>query len=276
MWIEQEVGVSGQEVTEANPRALLALAEESARAAGEELLRRYGVVRGLSTKSTETDPVSDADRASERLLATMLLATRPDDGILGEEGTSRQSRSGLTWVVDPLDGTVNYLYQLGSWAVSVAADDEQGTVVGVVHDPVAGRTFTGIRGVGAWLNDSPIRVNDPVDLPRALLATGFAYRPEQRARQADLVAALLRNVRDIRRIGAAALDLCFVAAGMVDAYLEEHTNHWDRAAGVLIAREAGAVVTDATPTGARQDVLAAGPALHRALAELLDTSSRGE
>jgi myo-inositol-1(or 4)-monophosphatase len=263
--------VNGQGTTGEDPRALLSLAERAARAAGEELLRRYGVVRGLETKSSDTDPVSDADRASERLLTSVLLGARPDDGILGEEGTSRPSRSGLTWVVDPLDGTVNYLYQVGSWSVSVAADDEQGTVVGVVHDPVAGRTFTAVRGAGAWLNGSPIRVNDPVEVGRALLATGFAYVPERRARQADLVAALLRHVRDIRRIGSAALDLCFVGAGMVDAYHEEHTNHWDVAAGGLVAREAGAVVTRATPTGGSEGVLAAGPALHADLVDLLGT-----
>ena len=248
---------------------LLALAETAAQAAGRELARRYGDVRGLGTKSTETDPVSDADRASEALLADLLLTGRPDDGLVGEEGTSRPSRNGLTWVVDPLDGTVNYLYQWGSWSVSVAADDAEGTVVGVVHDPLAGLTFTGIRGKGAWLNGRPLRVNEPVPVSRALLATGFAYLPARRARQADLVARLLRSVRDIRRSGSAALDLCFVAAGKVDAYLEEHTNHWDRAAGALIAREAGAVVTHATPTGGEAGALAAGPTLHAELAALI-------
>jgi len=250
-------------------RDLLELAEAAARAAGNELLRRSGHIEGLTTKTSATDPVSDADRAAETLLTRLLLAERPDDGLLGEEGASRRSQSGITWVVDPLDGTVNYLYGLGSWSVSVAAENADGTVVGVVHEPTSGRAFTAIRGAGAWLDGKPIRVNDPVSPAQALLATGFSYLPERRVAEAELIARLLRDVRDIRRIGSAALDLCFVAAGMVDAYLEEDANHWDWAAGSLIVREAGGEVSTVTPTGGRSGLLAAGPALHRALLDLL-------
>jgi myo-inositol-1(or 4)-monophosphatase len=248
---------------------LLELAESSARAAGNELLRRAGRIEGLDTKSSQTDPVSDADRASEQLLSRLLLAERPDDGILGEEGAARPSATGITWVVDPLDGTVNYLYGLGSWAVSVAADDAEGTLVGVVHDPQTRRMFTGIRGVGAWLDGKPIRVNDPVPVGQTLLATGFSYDARRRVAQAELIAELLGHVRDIRRIGSAALDLCFVAAGMADAYLEEDANHWDWAAGALIVAEAGGVVSEVRPTGGRSGILASGPTVHPQLLALL-------
>lgn len=250
-------------------RELLALAENTAHAAGNELLRRAGNVQGLGTKSTATDPVSDADRAAETMITRMLLSERPSDGMLGEEGAQKDSQSGLTWIVDPLDGTVNYLYGLGSWAVSIAADDAEGTVIGVVLDPTTGRSFTAIRDVGAWLDGTPLHVNDPVPPAQALLATGFSYVRERRVAQAELIAELMDHVRDIRRIGSAALDLCTVAAGMVDAYLEEDANRWDWAAGTLIAREAGAVVTEVRPTGGRSGVLAAGPALHAELTALL-------
>lgn len=254
---------------EEHARELLALAENTARAAGNELLRRAGNIQGLDTKTTATDPVSDADRAAEKLITRLLLSERPEDGLLGEEGAQKASDSGLTWVVDPLDGTVNYLYGLGSWAVSIAADDEHGTLIGVVLDPQTGRAFTGIRGVGSWLDGEPLRANDPVPAGQALLATGFSYVRERRVAQAELIAELMDHVRDIRRIGSAALDLCTVAAGMTDAYLEEDANRWDWAAGTLIAREAGAVVTEVRPTGGRSGVLAAGPALHAELTAVL-------
>jgi myo-inositol-1(or 4)-monophosphatase len=250
-------------------RELLELAESAARSAGNELLRRFGKVEGLDTKSSQTDPVSDADRASEALLTRLLLAERPGDGIVGEEGADRPSSTGITWVVDPLDGTVNYLYGLGSWAVSVAADDADGTLVGVVHDPLTRRAFTAIRGVGAWLDGKPIQVNDPVPVNRALLATGFSYDATRRMAQAELITELLGRVRDIRRIGSAALDLCFVAAGMVDAYLEEDAKRWDWAAGSLIVRAAGGVVSEVTPTGGKTGILASGPTLHPELLALL-------
>ena len=253
--------------------ALLGLARRAAVAAGAELVTRYGKVEGLDTKSSATDPVSDADRASERLLVELILAERPGDGLIGEEGASRSSDSGITWVIDPLDGTVNYLYQLGNFAVSVAAEDGEGALVGVVHDPLTGRTYTAARGHGSFLGGTRLRVNDPVPLDRAMVATGFGYRPERRAAQGRVVAALLPQIRDIRRFGSAALDLCAVASGTVDAYFEEGVQHWDVAAGGLIAREAGAVMTPFTPSGADSGWMVAGPALHASLSRATRTPS---
>jgi myo-inositol-1(or 4)-monophosphatase len=268
----------------ADPTALLDLATRAARAAGAELLRRYGHVEGLDTKSSDTDPVSDADRAAERLLVQMISAERPHDAVIGEEGADRPGGSGYTWVLDPLDGTVNYLYQLGNFAVSVAVQDNGdaadaggdaagrgGGLVGVVFDPVTDRTFTAIRGCGAFLNGRPLRVNDPVPMRRAMVATGFGYEPRRRAVQGEFVARLLPHIRDIRRFGSAALDLCSVAAGAVDCYFEEGINHWDHAAGGLIAREAGATMTTFTPTGQDRGWLAAGPSLHAAMTEFAVT-----
>jgi myo-inositol-1(or 4)-monophosphatase len=245
--------------------ALLSLAVEVAEAAGAELLCRAGDVHDVDTKTSATDPVSEADRASERLLVERLTAARPDDGILGEEGAERRGTTGLRWVLDPLDGTVNYLYGYAGWAVSVACEDDDGGVVGVVHDPLRGETFRAGRGAGAHLGDRPLRVTDPVALDRALVATGFAYAADVRARQAGVLAGLLPRVRDVRRGGSAALDLCSVAAGRVDAYYEDSTQRWDWAAGALVVTEAGGLVT---PLG--DGVAAAGPALHRALVDALD------
>ncbi len=251
----------------AESAALLELALRGARAAGAELMSRYGRVEGLDTKTTATDPVSDADRAAEALLVGMIARERPGDGLVGEEGTERASDTGLTWVIDPLDGTVNYLYQLGNFSVSIAAEDADGAVVGVVHNPASGSTFAAVRGAGAVGDGRRLRVNDPVPLARALLATGFGYAAEKRALQGALVARLLPRIRDIRRMGSAALDLCAVAAGGLDAYFEEGVQRWDVAAGSLIAREAGAVVTETQlPTGGPTGCLAAGPALHAELA----------
>ena len=203
----------------------------------------------------------------------MLTAARPDDAIVGEEGTARTGRGDLRWMVDPLDGTTNYLYGLGSWSVSVAAEARRGddweAVVGVVSDPVAGEWFTAGRGQGAWCSGQRLVVRDPVPLDRALVATGFGYRAAARARQAATVAHLLTRVRDIRRFGSAALDLCHVAAGRVDAFYEDDLEPWDSAAGGLIARESGARVTRLG-----SGVLAAGPALHPALEAEISTAVR--
>ena len=261
------------------------LAIGAAVAAGDELRRRQGHVTGLATKTTATDPVSDADRAAEALLTGRILAARPGDGLLGEEGADRPSQTGLRWVLDPLDGTVNYLYGLPTWSVSVCCeradgpadreaeaegdgDGEDGRwrgLVGVVHDPVHGETFTAMRGHGAWLGRRPLRVNDPVPLDQALVETGFAYEAGRRGRQAAMIARVLPRIRDVRRAGSAALDLCNVAAGRADAFVEEELSRWDWAAGVLIAREAGAVVT---PFG--DGLVAAGPALHPELVAALE------
>ncbi|WP_241562352.1 inositol monophosphatase family protein [Streptomyces hoynatensis] len=247
---------------------LLGLAVRAARLGGAELGRRAGQVTGVSYKSSATDPVTDADRAAEAAIVALLARERPGDGLLGEEGTEREGSSGLRWVLDPLDGTVNYTYGLPHAAVSVACERREGgrwrALAGAVHDPARGETFAAARGAGATLNGAPLRVSDPVAPPSALVATGFSYEAASRARQAEVLAALLPRVRDIRSGGSAALDLCWVAAGRCDAYYEDELRRWDWAAGALIAAEAGASVT-AFGGG----VLAAGPALHRDLSVLL-------
>lgn len=248
------------------PAQLLALAVRAARAAGAELMRRYGHIEGLESKSTATDPVSDADKAAEQLLLEIITTARPDDAMIGEEGTNRAGTSGLTWVVDPLDGTVNYLYQLANFSVSIACEDADGALVGVVLDPVADRLFHAVRGGGATRLDAAgetaLAVSDPVRMDRALISTGFGYDADRRALQGAFVATLLPRIRDIRRFGGAALDLCAVAAGGVDGYFEEGINHWDHAAGGLIVQEAGGLMTHFAPTGHERGWLAAGPALH--------------
>lgn len=249
--------------------ALASLASSAAEAAGALLLERAGDVHRVEWKSSATDPVSEADRASEELLVRLLTAARPEDGLLGEEGAQRTAASGYRWVLDPLDGTVNYLYGHVGWSVSVACEQRVGdawqAVAGAVHDPVHGETFSAARGSGARLGGRVLRVNDPVPLQAALVATGFGYGVEDRRRQAATVAALLPRVRDVRRVGSAALDLCAVAAGRVDAYGEDTPARWDWAAGALIAAEAGARVTVLGAPDSDVGILASGPALHEAL-----------
>jgi myo-inositol-1(or 4)-monophosphatase len=250
---------------EPDPHALLALAIEVARAAGAELVSRYGRIEGLDTKSSATDPVSDADRAAEAMIVRMLLAARPDDGLIGEEGASRGSESGITWVIDPLDGTVNYLYELDNFSVSVAAEDSTGALVGAVFEPMRNRMYTAVRGEGAFVEGVALAVSEPVALDRALLGTGFGYSAQRRAAQGAIIAGLLPQIRDIRRFGSAALNLCQVAGGSLDAYYEEGVQHWDVAAGGLIATEAGALMTPSGLTGADTGWLVAGPSLHTEL-----------
>jgi fructose-1,6-bisphosphatase/inositol monophosphatase family enzyme len=221
----------------------LELAERAARAAGEILLSFYGrEPAGLGSKSSATDLVSDADREAERAVRELLAAERPRDGLLAEEGSRSEAQSGRRWIVDPLDGTINFLYGFPAWAVSVALEDADGTAAGVVHSPLHGETFRAARGEGAELDGRPLRVRGAVALERAMVATGFSYEPARRAEQAEVVRALLPRVRDIRRAGAAALDLAWVAAGRVDAFYERGLKAWDRAAGDLLVREAGGAV----------------------------------
>lgn len=203
---------------------------------------------GFETKSTPTDVVTSMDKAAEHLLQERLLGERPGDGLLGEEGSSITGSTGIRWVVDPLDGTVNYLYRIPLWGVSVAAEDlELGeTVVGVIITPETGEGFIGIRGGGAWrvLGDIAERmsVRACTELPQAMVATGFGYAPGRRLSQADVVRSIITSVRDIRRTGCAVVDFTWLARGITDAYYERGLNPWDVAAGILIAREAGAVV----------------------------------
>jgi myo-inositol-1(or 4)-monophosphatase len=226
------------------------VAERAARAAADVLISAHGrPPEGLGSKSSETDLVSDADRGAERAVRELLALERPDDGLLAEEGSRHDAASGRRWIVDPLDGTVNFLYGFPVWAVSVALEDAEDVVVGVVLDPVRDECFMAQRGRGAHLRDAgggvtPLRVRERRELGRALVATGFSYEPARRAIQADVVRDVLPRVRDIRRAGAAALDLSWLAAGRVDAYYERGLSSWDWAAGRLLVEEAGGRVAD--------------------------------
>ena len=230
--------------------ALLALCEHAARRAGAvtvvERPRDLGVA---ATKSSPTDVVTEMDRRAEALLREILGAARPGDAILGEEAGHEPGRTGLTWVVDPIDGTVNYLYEVGVYAVSVAVvegdptvDGAWSSVAGCVHNPVSGETWTAGRGIGAFLDGRRLAVGEPPALAGALTGTGFGYFAGRRRTQARVVADLLPRVRDIRRIGCAAIDLCMVATGRLDAYFERGLHAWDMAAARLGVEEAGGVV----------------------------------
>jgi myo-inositol-1(or 4)-monophosphatase len=222
----------------------LELAERAARAAGDVLMAFYGrPAEGVATKSSATDLVSDADRAAERTIRELLETERPDDGLVAEEGSRAHGDSGRRWVVDPLDGTINFLYGFPAWAVSVALEDADGLLVGVVHAPIHRETFRAARGEGAFVGERRLTVREPRPLERALVSTGFSYEPARRAEQAKVIAGLLPRARDIRRAGAAALDLAWLAAGRVDAFFERGLQHWDWAAGRLLVEEAGGAVT---------------------------------
>jgi myo-inositol-1(or 4)-monophosphatase len=222
----------------------LELAERAARAGGEVLMAYYGrPPEGLGAKSSATDLVSDADREAERVIRELLARERSADGLVAEEGSRAEADSGRRWVVDPLDGTINFLYELPAWAVSVALEDADGLAAGVVHSPVLGETFCAVRGGGAWASESGrrLQVSGCDRLERAMVATGFSYEPARRAQQAEVVARLLPLARDIRRAGAAALDLAWTAAGRLDAFYESGLKRWDWAAGHLLVEEAGGV-----------------------------------
>ena len=254
-----------------DPEELLRIAVEAAAAASAylvESLHRDDLVH--ESKTSATDMVTDVDRTSERLIVGHILAARPGDGILGEEGGTHEGSTGVRWIIDPLDGTTNFLYGHGGFGVSVAAEIDGTVVAAAVHDPLGHDEFAAVLGGGATRNGTPISVNDPVDTAVALVATGFAYQAERRALQAGVLTTLLPAVRDIRRMGAAAVDLCSVACGRVDAFYERGLGAWDFAAGALIASEAGALVGDLSggpPSG--EFVLAAGPALFGPLAAIL-------
>jgi myo-inositol-1(or 4)-monophosphatase len=241
--------------------SLLEVAVQAARAGAEVLVPRFGRERALAAKSTPTDLVSEADLASERAIRAVLAAQRPDDGVLGEEGTGDLAgTSGLRWVVDPLDGTIDYLYGIGQWCVSVAVEDDAGGVAAVVLDPLRDELWTAQRGGGAQLNGRRLEAPGEVAaLDRALVATGFGYDAAVREAQGRLVASLLPHVRDIRRAGAAALDLVWTAAGRHDAYYEFGVKHWDWAAGVLVCREAGRTVRELPGHGVLPSGIAVAP-----------------
>lgn len=260
---------------------LASIAQKVALAAGELLLDRPAVLE-VTTKSSEVDVVTQMDRASEALITKLINQLRPDDGLLGEEGVDIPSKSGVVWVVDPIDGTVNYLYGLPGWNVSIAAQIEGQSVAGVVYAPFLSATNSGgalwsaTRGGGAYLSINngaaqKLKVNNPIELSQALLATGFSYSAQTRREQGALFAKVIPEVRDIRRFGAAAVDLCFVAQGAVDGYFEIGLKPWDLAAGGLIATEAGAVLSNLNRGPADQSfTIAAGPYLHENLLKLLN------
>ena len=258
----------------ADPHALLDLAVRASRAAGALLVERFhGPASGVDHKSSQTDPVSDADRDAEALIAGLLHDERPGDAVLGEEGAGSAGESGLQWVVDPLDGTVNFLYGIPQWAVSIACRDAEDTLVAVVHDPLHAETFSAARGHGCTLNGRPLRIDQPPPLARALVATGFSYVAAERRLQTALVTRVLPCARDIRRAGSAALDLAWVAAGRLDAFYEHGLAEWDHAAGDLLVREAGGVVVPLTGGGGLRDgVLAGARELTDELAPLLRDS----
>jgi len=264
-----------------DPEALLRIAVDAAGEAGRLLASWRGDERPeiVDTKSSPTDVVTEMDRRSEALITEWIRAVRPGDTVLGEEGGQTLGGPGATdaggharvrWVVDPLDGTVNYLYGLPDWAVSIAAEVDGTILAGVVEVPRFGERFTAVAGRGAWLHRGgsaiALRCNTGVTLGQALVGTGFGYDAGRRQVQGEVVAALLPHVRDIRRGGSAAVDLCSVAAGRMDAFFERGLNYWDYAAGGLIAREAGALVGGLAgrPESTAMTV-AAGPDLFRHL-----------
>lgn len=225
---------------------------------------------GYDTKSSPTDPVTEFDRAAERVIVDAIRAHRPDDAIVGEEGADQAGTSGLEWHIDPIDGTANFVYGLGAWCTSVAVLDVQGPLVGAVYAPVTDELYSAARDAGATLNGAAIHCSPATDLGHSLLGTGFSYSADRRARQAARLAQLIGDVRDVRRFGSAALDLCFVASGRLDAYFEEFLNSWDLAAGILIAGEAGATTSNLAGGVAGTDsTVAAAPGIHQALLEAI-------
>jgi myo-inositol-1(or 4)-monophosphatase len=258
--------------------ALLDVAVEAATTAGALLLERvrHGAERQVTSKSTPTDLVSEADLASERAIRELLARRRPDDGFVGEEGDRVEGASGLSWVVDPLDGTINFLFAIPQWSVSVAVRDSAGTIAGAVYDPNGDELFTATRYGPATLVGPEGEVElsggarHDAKLATAMLATGFAYDADVRAAQARVLARVLPRVRDVRRFGSAALDLTWTAAGRYDAYFERGVKQWDVAAGALICERAGLRVLELPvheqlPWG----ILVARPALAESLLELV-------
>lgn len=239
-------------------------------AAGRHRRARMALVDSARRKSSATDLATEADRASERLIVDGIKKARPDDAVLGEEGSDHAGTSGLTWIVDPLDGTTNFVYGFGSWSVSIGVADAAGTLAGAVYDPLRDEMFAAARGEGASLNGRPLGELIATPLAESLIGTGFSYSAEDRRGQARLIPVVLPRVRDIRRAGAASLDLCYVGAGRLNGYYEAGLHPWDRAAGLLVATEAGASyddVEDLVPN--RSTLVVAPPELLEELRALL-------
>ena len=240
------------------PDELLELAVTTARSAGRMV--EAGAARGVevtATKSSAVDVVTESDRSAEQLIRRTLLDARPDDAVLGEEGDDQSGTSGVRWIVDPIDGTVNFLYGIPQYAVSIAAEHDGTVVAGVVLNVATGAEYTATLGGPAHRDGVPIRVRSVVPLAERLIGTGFSYEARQREVQAAALLRLLPRIRDIRRFGSCALDLCAVAQGSLDGYMEEGVNLWDHAAGGLVARMAGARVETDRGIGGREIVIAA-------------------
>jgi myo-inositol-1(or 4)-monophosphatase len=259
---------------------LLAIALAIALEAGELASRRLSEgVEVAASKSSKEDIVTHADRETEALIRRRLREQRPDDGFFGEESGAETGTSGLTWVVDPIDGTVNFLYGIPQWAISIAVVEGEPdpatwtALAGVVANPANGEVFTATAGGGAFLGGVAIAVAAPAELSQCLVGTGFSYRAEVRTQQLEVVAGLIARVRDIRRMGSAALDLCAVACGRLNAHFERELNPWDHAAGALIAEEAGARVSGlgGEPAG-KSFLLAAEPSVAESLEKVLRES----
>lgn len=249
---------------------LLDLAKAVGREAGELLSNRPDDFE-LSIKSSAIDFATQMDKASESLIVSKILSKRPDDGFIGEEGTNVPSKSGITWVIDPLDGTVNYVYNMPGWNICIAAKDNEGVQVGVVVAPSVNGFWYASKGQGAFSIDKngstkPIKTSSVSTLESALIATGFSYDRGKRVEQAELLSRLIPKIRDVRRLGCAGVDLCYVASGILDGFYEYGLNEWDYAAGGLIAVEAGALMTGrkGQPAGKEMTIIA-NPALHALL-----------
>ncbi len=261
---------------------LLALALATAREAADLVAAgRAGAADDVQSKTTAVDVVTAVDKASEQLVVDRLLGARPDDGVLGEEGASRTGTSGVRWVVDPIDGTVNFLYGLGSYAVCIAAEVDGVVEVGVVADVPTGETFAAVRGGGAWVERDGVRTDlrcsAPVDLAQTLVATGFAYDRAIRARQGRVLARVLPEVRDVRRWGSAAVEICLAAAGRVDAYYQLDLKPWDHLAADLVAAEAGLQVEVLTGHGDGDPlVVAVAPSVAGPFLDLLASAHAAE
>lgn len=254
----------------------LTVAIDAARAAGRQLLESFeGVATGVDAKSSHTDLVSDADRESETVIVSALRWAFPEDAIVAEEGSIERGGSGRTWYIDPLDGTINYLYGIPHWSVVICLADADGAVAGLVFDPIRDELFGAERGSGAWVTrgagaQRALHTSTVADLTSALVATGFAYVAADREEQGRILTRVLGGVRDVRRYGSAALDLAWTAAGRYDGYFESVDKPWDWMAGALIVREAGGRVTELSQArSGHPHIVASAPDVHDPLVALL-------
>lgn len=230
-----------------NLREIYDIAIAAAEAAGRIHQDRLHFERTVEAKSSASDAVTEVDRACEELIVARIVEARPDDSIVGEEGADRVGSSGVKWYIDPLDGTVNYVYRRHDFSVSIGVEVDGVPSVGVVFDSSADEMFSAIRGEGAWLNGDLIRVSEVTELGMALTGSGFGYDPLYRIFQGKVLARVIGRVRDLRRGGSAALELCGVACGRLDAFFEQGINGWDAMAGVVIIREAGGIAERIEP-----------------------------